>query len=386
MTKEEIFEMSLEDLEKRSAEIKELVDANKEDVDYKALSEEVDFIQERKAILAEETRKQDILNVVNEINTNEVEQFQEETKMTKTLAEIRSSNEYVEAFANYIKNEDDKEVRALLTELAPEDGTVPVPTFIDDMVRTAWEKEGIIRLVKKSYMKGIVKVGFEKSATGAVIHDEGDKEPDEEELVLGVVELKPESIKKWITISDELYDLKGEAFLRYIYDELTYQIAKKAADTLIGLIIDAPATATTSAVGVPVVEATQIALDTVAQAIAKLSDEASNPVIVMNKSTYAIFKSVQYAGNYSVDPFEGCEVIFNNSLTAFGDAQTDDCYMIVGDFGIGAQTNFPNGEDIKIKFDDLSLAEKDLIKIVGRQYVGLGLVADKAFVKVVVGE
>jgi hypothetical protein len=32
--------------------------------------------------------------------------------------------------------------------------------------------------------------------------------------------------------------------------------------------------------------------------------------------------------------------------------------------------------------DELSLAEKDLVKIVGRQYVGMGVVAPKAFVKI----
>ena len=34
-------------------------------------------------------------------------------------------------------------------------------------------------------------------------------------------------------ISDEAMDLTGEAFLRYIYDEVTYQIAKKAAALII---------------------------------------------------------------------------------------------------------------------------------------------------------
>ena len=33
-------------------------------------------------------------------------------------------------------------------------------------------------------------------------------------------------------------------------------------------------------------------------------------------------------------------------------------------------------------FDDLSLAEKDLVKLVGRQYVGIGVVAPKALVKI----
>ena len=385
MTKEEIFEMDMESLEKRSAEIKELVSANAEGTDFSALSEEVDYIQERKSNLIEEQRKVDIQNVISGVNTDETDiKIVEETQM-KTIEEVRNSQEYINAFAEYIKTEKDTECRALLSELAPEDGTIPVPSFVEDFIKTSWEKEGLMARVKKSYMKGIVRVGFEKSATGAEYHAEGAKEPSEEELVIGVVELKPQAIKKWLTISDEVYDLKGENFLRYIYDEITHQIAKFAASQVIDLIDNAPATATTSAVGVPVVEADQITLDLVAQAIAQLSDEATNPVIIMNKATFASFRAVQYANGYLVDPFEGLEVEYNNSLPAFADAEDGDTWMIVGDLGLGAQANYPDGEDIKLKFDDLTLAEKDLIKIVGRQYVALGLVADKAFVKVAKG-
>ena len=385
MTIEEIKVLSKEDLEARIAEIKNEMEVEGADLD--ALTAEVDAISIRKKELETEERKADIANVIEGVGTKEITQIeipQEERKMP-TLAEVRSSKEYAEAYANYMKTNKDTECRALLTELATEGGQVPVPTFIDELVRTAWEKEGLMALVKKSYMKGIVKVGFELSATGAVIHAEGAKEPDEEQLTIGVIELKPESIKKWITISDELYDLTGESFLRYIYDELTYRIAQKAAEELIDLIDDAPATATDEAVGVPVVEIDQLALDTIAQAMAQLSDEAVNPTIVMNKATFASFRALQLAGNYLTDPFEGCNIVYNSKLPAFADAEDGETYIIVGDFGVGVQANFPAGEDIKIKFDDLSLAEKDLIKIVGRQYVALGLVADKAIVKVAKG-
>ena len=373
-------------IETRIAEIKE--EMKGENVDYTALSAEVDALVERKKEIEIETRKEDVENILNGVDTVEVKEIevpQEERKM-KTLEEIRSSAEYANAYAEYLKTEKDAECRALLSELAPENGQVPVPTFVEDFIKTNWDKEGLMQYVKKSYLKGIVRIGFEKSATGAVIHAEGAKEPDEETLVLGVVELKPASIKKWITISDEVYDLKGEAFIRYIYDELTHQIAKKAASELIDLIENAPETATTSAVGVPVVEADQIALDTVAQALSELSDEATSPIIVMNKKTFAAFRAVQYAGNYAVDPFEGLTVVFNNDVAAFDDAEAGDTWLIVGDFGLGVQANFPEGDGVSIKFDELSLAEKDLIKIVGRQYVGMALVADKAIVKVAKGE
>ena len=387
MTIEEINVLSLEQIEARMSEISELVKANAEDTDFSALNAEVDALNERKASIEEEQRKLDIQNVVEGVGTNENPSITiVEERHMKTIEEIRSSQEYINAFAEYIKTEKDNECRALLSELAPEDGTIPVPVFVEDFIKTSWEKEGLMARVKKSYMKGVVRVGFEKSATGAEYHAEGAKAPDEEELVIGVVELTPKTIKKWISLSDEIYDLKGESFLRYIYDEITHQIAKFAASQVIDLIDNAPATATTSAVGVPVIEADQIALDTVAQAIAQLSDEATNPIIVMNKQTFASFRAVQYANGYNVDPFEGLAVEYNNTLPAFADAEDGETWLIVGDFGLGAQANYPNGEDIKLKFDDLTLAEQDLIKIVGRQYVALGLVADRAFVKVAKGD
>ena len=380
MTQEELMNMSLEQIEARKAEIKDLVEANDASTDFEALTIELDALNERAAFLNEEQRKADIDNVVNEVGTEEINIIPEDKTMP-TLNEVRSSQAYVDAFAKYVKSEDDKECRALLTDLV-EDGQVPVPTFVEDEIKTAWEKSGLLSLVKKTYLKGTVKVGFELSATGAVVHTEGSKAISEEELTIGVVTLTPASIKKFVRISDEVYDLKGEAFLRYIYDEVTYRIAKKAEDELIALIEAADATASATAVGVPVVEADQLALDTIAKGIAQLSDEAANPVIVMNKSTWAAFKAVQYAGSYAIDPFEGLTVIFNNTVKSFDEAEAGDTYVILGDFGVGVQANFPNGEDIKIKMDDLSEAEADLIRVIGRQYVALGLVADKAIVKI----
>lgn len=237
--------------------------------------------------------------------------------------------------------------------------------------------------VRKAYLKGNLKVGFELSADPAYIHTEGSGAVTTENLVLGTVSIVPESIKKSIQISDEALDLRGAEFLQWVYSELAYRIAKKAADTLVGKIVAAGTASTSTAVGVPVVTATTVSMGTIASAIAELSDEAANPVIIMNKLTYPVFKAVQYANGYGADPFEGLTVIFNNSLTAHSAATTGVCYAIVGDLGEGALANFPNGEEIGFKFDDVSLADADLVKITGREYVGLGIVGPKAFVKLV---
>ena len=99
----------------------------------------------------------------------------------------------------------------------------------------------------------------------------------------------------------------------------------------------------------------------------------------MNKLTWSAFKQVQYANGYAVDPFENLRGLFNNSLKSFANASNGEVYMIVGDLGHGAIANYPNGADIKIKFDDNTKKDQDLIQILGRRYVGLGVVADKAF-------
>ena len=381
----EIKEMQIEEVEARTLEIEAEVEGADE-ARMAELKTELDELEARKAELkriaaeAKETREAVADGKVVVEDTKEI--ITEDKRMSN--AEVVKSVEYRDAFKKYIISGKDEECRALLTENVGT-GVVPVPELVYDIVKNAWEKEGIMALVKKTYLKGNLKVGFEISADGAVIHTEGAAAPTEEKLILGTVELVPMSIKKWITISDEVLDMDSGAFLRYVYDDLTYQIAKKAADTLIAKI-EACGTVSTNTpsvnVAVPVVEADSITLGLIASAIGQLSDQAANPVIVMNKATWSSFKAVQYAASVPVDPFEGLPVVFNNSIEAFSAATTGVTYAIVGDFGEGAIANFPNGEEITIKYDDLSLAEKDLVKLVGRKFVGLEVVAPKAFVKI----
>lgn len=333
-------------------------------------------IEKAEAEIAEEKRAME--NVIANKDT-EILERNEVKKMTN--AEVRNTQEYINAYAEYIKTGDDTECRSILTENGS--GTIPIPEYVYEITKTAWEREGIVSRVRKAYVQGNLKVGFELSATGATVHTEGSGQVTEETLVLGTVELVPKSIKKWISVSDEALDLRGQAFLDYVYDELTYRIAKKAADELIAKINACGTVATTNAVGVPQLTASTVGVGTVAQAMALLSDEAANPVVMMNKATWGAFKAAQYAGSFDADPFEGLEVVFNNTIPTFTAATTGVTYAIVGDLDQGALMNFPNGEGVNIKFDDLSQADYDLVKIIGREFVGIGVVADNAFVKIV---
>ena len=372
----------LEEIEARKLEIREEVEKT-EDLDkVEELEKEVDALNEETEEITEAQEQEEVAEALEEGKPEVVAEAKEVSieKKEERKMETRNTKEYIDAYAEYIKTGKDDEVRALLTENAT-NGTIAVPDFVLDEVKTAWNKNDILRYVNLTEVKGNLKVQFEVSGDDAIVHVEGSGSINEENLTEGIVEIKPASIKKVVVISDEVKDMRGEAFLRYIYDELTYRIAKKAADTLVGLIAELPTSATTSSPSANKVSAAP-AVGTIATAVANLSDEAANPVIIMNKLTWGAFKNAQYANGFNADPFEGLTVLFNNSLPAYSAASTSDVYAIVGDLGHGAIANFPNGRDIDIKVDELTRKKEDLIEILGREYVGLGVVADKAFVNI----
>ena len=379
----ELNTMSFEELEARKAAIATECEAEGADLD--ALLEESRAINaEIEARKAAEAKKAELRSAVAAGAGTVIESAEaEERKDTKMdLAEIRKSEAYVNAYANYIKTEDDSECRALLSENAT-NGTVPVPEIVYDIIKNAWEKDGITSRVRKAYLRGNLKVGFEISSDGATVHTEGGAAINPENLVLGIVDIQPVSIKKVVQVSDEALDLSGESFLRYIYDELTYQIAKKAADELLAKISALSTTATTTAVNVGVVTATTASVEITAKAMAELSDQATDLAIVMNRATWGALKAAQAANKFNYDPFEGLPVIFNNSLKSLTAASSGDTWMIVGDFNEGAIFNFPNGDEINIVVDRLSLKKQDLVEVFGREFVGIGVVGPKAFTKVV---
>ena len=375
----DIKEMTIEELEERKSAI--VAELDNEGADLDALEEEMRSIKaEMEERAAAEAKRNEIRAAVANGAGTVIKTVEKEERKVMTEAEIRNSKEYINAYAEYLKTEDPSECRALLTTNAS--GTVAIPDMVYDLVKTAWEKEGIMSRVRKAYVKGNLKVGFEISATGAVLHTEGGDAVSEETLVLGTVNLVPTSIKKWISVSDEALDLRGEAFLQYIYDELTYQIAKKAADTVVAKIIACGTESTTTCVSVPVITSTVASVGLIASAIAELSDEAANPVVIMNKSTWGAFKNAQYANKFNADPFEGLDVVFNNTIKSIDAASSGDTFAIVGDLDHGALANFPNGEGIDIKVDETTLMTSDLVRVLGREYVGIGIVAPDAFVKI----
>lgn len=294
-----------------------------------------------------------------------------EERKSKTIKELRSSAEYVDAWVEDIKRKDANytETRKLLTENAQNpgenDGIVPVPTYVEEEIQAIFENNRILNRIHKTYIRGNVDVPFEVSATDAQKHVEGGEAVAEEQLILGNVSLiMDHSIKKWISFSKSVLKLKGEAFMRYLMDEFRNKIESGLLGEVIDAIVDAPETSTTSAIGVPNHEVSVITLDTVVQALALITADDAKPTLSMNRGTYAAMRSAQMNANYAVDPFEGLEIDYTAKLPSIADAEDGDTIMIVGDL-YAVQANLPDGNEVEFVIDPYTQKKKNIVEILG---------------------
>lgn len=369
-------EMTVEQLENRQAEIagEDQAEMSTEDIEARAVEMEAIKAElearKQKAAEAEETR-----TAVAQGEGEVKESFKEERKMTDL--EMRGSAQYAEAYKKYIITGDDKECRSLLTTNAS--GDVPVPVLVENIVAHAWESNAFLSKVRKTAFRGNLKVPFEKSSTGAYVHTEGTTGLTEEDLQLGIVTLTPANIKKWIKISDEAVAMGGEAFVQYVYEELAQKIMEKLVAELVGKANSADTTHGDTAIGIPkIIEAPGVML--VQDAAAQVSEEATDLCIALNPLTIQAFNAAYAAGNFAINPFDGVTVIKCSALPAYSTADANAMYAIVGDLK-AFQVNYPEGEGIVTKWDDLTYAEDDMVKVVARQYAGYGVTAPGRLVK-----
>ena len=383
--------MRLNEIEARMAELDNIV-SNSEDIEeVKKAVEERKALESEKATLIEEAKKEEERQAQEEAEKRAadaallshnpglatiIEEKRGEIKMNDAV-EIRNSKEYINAFAEYIKTGDDTEVRSLLTTNGG--GTVAVPQIVLDEVKTAWERNSILNLITNKFeAEGIIAQQFEISGDDATIHIEGSGAVSEEALSLGIATLVPDEIIKWIDFSKSVYAMRGEAFLRYIYREISHKIMKALVKKLIQQIIALPSSANSTTPSAAKIKKAA-AVGTVAEAYANLCDDADNPVVVINKLTHATMKAAAYANGYSVDPFEGLDVRYNDTLPAYDSALENDVWMIVGDFGYGCVANFPNGQVPDVTIDMLTKKKSGMIEACGDILGGAIPCACKAF-------
>ena len=362
MTREEINALDMDSLEKRAGEIaEETREANAETLE--TLTAELDAIEERKAaIMAEAVEKRaQAAAVIN--GAGEVIEGKEEDKEERKMAdiEVRASKEYLDAWVEDIKGRASAEQRLLLTENAEQNGTIAVPTYVSDRIETAWERNEIMRRIRRTYFPGVLKVGYEVSAEGAQPHAEGGAAITEENLVIDFVQLIPITVKKMVRYSTEVLDLKGEAFVDYIVDEIEYQIVKGIADGLLSAVQRGTA---------PLVQTYNFGtgdLTTAAIINAEgLLNGDSNPVLIMGRGTAAALKAAVIAGQYGYDPFDGMDVIYADGL--------GQNVAIMADLSAW-QANFPSGDEVKCVFDEYTEATSDIVRVIGRMMVAFGVVA-----------
>lgn len=367
----EIKEMTSAELEERKAQIATEVDAEGADLD--ALENEVRAIKEElETRKAEEAKKNEIrAAVANGSGVVIKETPKEESKMPET----RDSKEYKSAFGEYIKKNYDldklnEEQRALLTVNAT-DGTVAVPVGVEQRINTAWENDEIMSRVIRTFFKGNLKVGYEASATGAEFHTEGGAAVTPETLVLNYVELIPEMAKKVVEVSDEVLAV-NDTMVDYLYDEIEYQIIKLVAGKAVQKIVASSLTASHTLAGSAPTTADIVTAEGL------LSGEAVNPVVITTRATAAAIKAEALKANYGFDPFDGMDVLYTEAANLGGAS------FIIADLS-GVQANFPEGDAAKFKFDEMTKADADLVRIIGRLYVGLDVVAAGRAVKAVAG-
>lgn len=367
MTRDEIMTLGFEELEERANAIAvETAEADKDQLE--TLNAELDAIEERKKALniEIEERKKAAEAVANGAG----KEIEERTEKKMTDREIRSTQEYVDAYAEYVKKGLDlekigAEKRALLTENAT-DGTIAVPVYIEERINTAWENNEIMRRVRRTYLPGNVKVGVEVEASGAVKHEEGGEAISPEELVIEYVNLIPEFVKKLVEVSHSVLELSGTAFLDYLYDEIEYQIVKKCANNVIDAIINSTYLQSVTMSGTAPTTAEII------EAEGKLIGDIK-PVLLISRANAAALKAAALGANYGYDPFDGLEVIY-----------TESTITLVVDLN-AVQCNFPDGAQPKFIFDEYTKAAENIVRVIGRLNMACDLVRTGAAVVITAG-
>lgn len=378
MTRDEIMTLGFEELEERANAIAvETAEADKDQLE--TLNAELDAIEERKKALnieIEERKK-----AAEAVAKGAGKEIEERKEKTMTDREFRSTPEYIDAYVEYVKRGYKEEVfkeefekrasgenaNVLLTENSM-NGTIAVPTYIEDRINAAWENNELMRRVRRTYLPGNVRVGVEVSSDGAVVHTEGAKAISAEALEIEFLNLVPEYIKKMVKVSHTALELTGTAFLDYLYDEIEYQIVKKAAEEVLDAVRNSAYKQTYHYTG------TTITTADIINAEGMLTGDA-NPVLVISRANAAALKAAALSAGYAYDPFDGLDVIYNT------DAHAAEYTLLLDPQAV--QCNFPNGGEPKFIFDEFTEADSNVVRIIGRLMMAAGLARTGAAVNIV---
>ena len=358
--------------------------------DVEALKEEArainDKIVELRKVYEEMKGKEKTMDLLNNVNPSVIEG-------RNANVDYRSTAEYADVWAEYAKtnqrsafgrfNYTDANVQNEVRTLATSVANIPVPTILQTAIETAWVEYGkLSRLVTKTFIRGLLSIPYEASATGANWHAEGSEAPAEEEITFGSLSIEPMMIKKWISLTDELLALTGEDFVRYIADELVYRVVLKLDEAIInGTLTNGKGVlGITKDTNVPAIKKSA-SFNVVNEALAELKfvDGAS---VTMNPKTYfdTMMGLTDTAGRpiYSVAMdntmkpkyyLSGLPVEFTDALPAYSTASANEDYMVVGNLK-AFRLNMPNGDGVETMADPYTKATEDIVRFIGKLFAG----------------
>lgn len=394
-------EKLVEILEKRNAIVDE-VEAKKEEFENADTDARDEIIDEVEKLTEDANALEEEAKDVEE-QRDALKSQEERMSMTKTLSKIEiegrksqmenNNFEFETNLRNAVVNKDEKQMRALLTEIV--EGTAPVATIMQDRVEAVWERLSILNEVSISNYKGILAVPYEVSATPAVFHEEGSGKVEEEQLVLGKKLLVPIMLKKLLRVSDEVLALTPAEFAQYLFDEVIYQVnlllensvvSRNAQDGVIGMT---NATLTESVTA-------NLSFNAINEGIASLEDVGDATVIMNRKTFYAnvmsltdlqqrpIFAIATDNQGRALHYINGVRVLFSNAIKAYDEVEAGEAWAVVGNLK-AYKLNLPESRLPMILMDRYTEADADMNRIIGRILAAGDVVRPKAIAKLVKG-
>ena len=359
-----------------------------------SIDEEVSELKELKEKFEEQEKRMSM------VKTLETEVVEERAKSVKN--DIYDSVEYKEAWVDAIRTGDMTGINRILhrdDEYVPMStlkDNVPVPTIWQSYVETAWYNYGkFSRLVNKSYIAGYLSIPVELSADDAVVHTELADAPAEEQIELGLIELKPAMIKKCISMTDELMAMTADDFMRYLADELVYRVVLKLDNGIINGALDSNGKGVVGIVGNTntIDYPASLSFNVVNEAIADLVTFDGLTLAINPKTFFKNFMGLtdlqgrpiyQIAHDNTGKPqyyVNGIRCEFTQALPAYDDADPEDVWAVVGDFR-GYRLNLPEGEMVRTLFDPYTLATEDKARMIGRLFAAGNVARLKHFAQI----
>lgn len=227
MTLEEIKVASIEQVEARTKELREL---NLDEVEnYDELSKEIDALKERRmSLLNDEKAKKEIREKIADgtIETRKIKKpMEEERKMELTKENYLSSKEYRSAFCkNLLGRELNTEERAAIA-LAGANPVVPVQ-LQNSIISKAKEYAPVLNDITLLHVNGAVKFAVEGEVTEATNHTENAAITASTDTLVEV-SLSTYEITKLIQISSSVKSMAIDAFEAWIVDMLAQSLSMK---------------------------------------------------------------------------------------------------------------------------------------------------------------